>query len=200
MDPLSEACLSLNVKDVESGQINIGGCWVVRIPAYNDVTFGESLKGSYWLLIDGLDHPMLIQEDDCFLVVNHLGYRTSSEPVIEPVDLRSPLARAKSVIWPTAVATRHPGEYDNTLIGARLVFEEAKSNFLFDLLPPIIHIPTNSAVAPVFRSMLHVLAGENAAGKTLEAKCGIVSHLGSMLGLGRFFKRVLIHYTHDCVA
>jgi hypothetical protein len=65
--------------------------------------------------------------------------------------------------------TRHPGDCDNTLIGARLVFEETKPNCLFDLLPPIIHIPENSAVAPVFRSMLHVLAGEKAAGKMLGA-------------------------------
>jgi hypothetical protein len=30
MDPSSDACLSLNVKDVESWQIDIGGCWVVE--------------------------------------------------------------------------------------------------------------------------------------------------------------------------
>jgi cupin len=255
MDPLSDACLSLNVKDVETGQLHLAGRWVIRISASRDVIFHASLKGSTWLSIDGLDAPILLQEGDCYLVANPLGYRWSSEPDMEAADLGSTLVRANSVIWPTAVVTRHvvtrhPGDCDHTSIGARLVFEEAKSNFLFDLLPPIIHIPANSDVAPVFRSMLHVLADENAArqlgapvmidhlvrillvqalrtyiavedrargwlgaladakiGAALrrseqslseEAKCGIVSHLGSMLGLGRFFKRVLIHYTHDC--
>jgi transcriptional regulator GlxA family with amidase domain len=66
------------------------------------------------------------------------------------------------------------------LIGARLVFEEAKSNFLFDLLPPIIRIPANSDVAPVFRSMLHVLTGENAAEKTIGATV-ITNHLVHIL-------------------
>jgi hypothetical protein len=53
MNPLSDACLSVNVKDVESGQLHIGGCWVIRIPpSYSDVTFGASLKDSHWLSID----------------------------------------------------------------------------------------------------------------------------------------------------
>jgi hypothetical protein len=101
MDPLSDACLSLNVKDVGSGQI-VGGGWVIRNQAYRNVTFGASLKGSFWVSIDGLDHPILIEEGDCYLVANHHGYRTSSEPEIEAADLRSTLARANSVIWPTA--------------------------------------------------------------------------------------------------
>ena len=46
MDPSSDACLSLNVKDVESWQIDIGGCWVTRNQVYRDVTVGASLKDS----------------------------------------------------------------------------------------------------------------------------------------------------------
>src|ERR1700677_4510786 len=74
MDPLSDACLSLNVKDMESGQVQFGGHWVVRMPAHNGVLFGASLKGAYWLLIGGSDHPILIKEGDCYLVANHHGY------------------------------------------------------------------------------------------------------------------------------
>jgi hypothetical protein len=160
MDPLSDACLSLNVKEVESGQI-VGGGWMITNQAYRNVTFGASLKGSFLVSIDELDHPILIEAGDCYLVANHHGYRTRSEPEIEAADLRSTLARANSVIWPTVVATRHvvtrhPGDCDNTLIGARLVFEEEKPNFLFDLLPPIIHIPANSAVARWFRLADHI--------------------------------------------
>jgi AraC-like DNA-binding protein len=183
MDPLSDACLSLNVKDVESAQFHIGGCWVTRTPACGDMTFGTSLKGSDWLSIDGLDHPILIEEGDCYLIANHLGgYYKSSEPDMEAADLRSPLAQ--SVIWPTEVVTRHvvtrhPGECDHTLIGARLVFEE-RPNCLFDLLPPIIHMHANSDVAPVFRSMLRVLADENAARKKLGATV-TTNHLARIL-------------------
>jgi AraC-like DNA-binding protein len=185
MDPLSEACLSLNVKDVESGQIHIGGSWAIRIPPYNDVIFSASLKGSLWLSIDGVDHPTLIEEGDCYLVANHHCYLTSSEPDMEAADIPPTVTQANSVIWPTAVVTRHvvtrlPGDCDNTLIGARLVFEGAKPNVLFDLLPPLIHIHANSAVAPVFRSMLHALAGEIAAGLTLGATV-MTNHLVHIL-------------------
>jgi AraC-like DNA-binding protein len=183
MDPLSDACLSLNVKSVDSALIHVGGCWAARIPACGDIAVGASLKGSDWLSIDGLDHPILIQEGDCYLIANPLGaHHKSSEPDMEAADLGSPLAQ--SVIWPTEVMTRHvvtryPGECDHTLIGARLVFEE-RPNCLFDLLPPIIHIPANSDVAPVFRSMLHVLAGENAAREKLGATV-TTNHLARIL-------------------
>jgi AraC-like DNA-binding protein len=176
MDPLSDACLSLSVKDIESGQTHIGGCWDIRVPAYNDVTFGASLKGSFWVSIDELDHPILIREGDCCVIANHLGFRTSSEPDTEAADLRSTAERVVT----RHVVTRHPGPCDSTLFGARLVFEEAKSSCLFDLLPPIIRIPANSDVAPVFRSMLHVLAGENAAGKKLGATV-MTNHLVHIL-------------------
>jgi AraC-like DNA-binding protein len=168
MDPLSDACLSLNVKDMESGQVQFGGHWVVRMPAHNGVLFGASLKGAYWLLIGGSDHPILIKEGDCYLVANHHGYCVSTEPEVEAANLHSPLTQ--SVIWPTEIvtrhvvtrATRHSGECDHIKLGARLVFE-TMANPLLDLLPPFIHIHAKSDVAPVFRSMLHVLAAENAA-------------------------------------
>jgi AraC-like DNA-binding protein len=165
MDPLSDACLSLNVKDVDSAQVDIGGCWLITIPAiHNAMTVATSLKGSDWLSIDGLDHPLLIEEGDCYLITNRHGYQKSSEPDMGAAELRFPLAQ--SVMWPTEVVTRHvvtryPGDWNNTLIGARLAFEEP-ANCLFDLLPPIIHIPAYSDVAPVFRSILRLLIGENA--------------------------------------
>jgi AraC-like DNA-binding protein len=167
MDPLSNVCSSLNVKDVESGHVQIVGSWEIRIPAYRDVVFVACVKGSFWLSIDGLDQPILIEEGDCFLVVNHLGHRIGSEPDIESAE-RSGSARTHSVIWRTNVVTqhvviRHPGDCDTALIGARFVFEDAKAKPLFDLLPPVIHIRANSDVAPTFRSLLQVLAAENAA-------------------------------------
>jgi hypothetical protein len=62
MDPLSDACLSLNVKDADSAQVHTGGCWVTRVPSCGDMTFSANLQGSDWLSIDGIDHPMRIAE------------------------------------------------------------------------------------------------------------------------------------------
>jgi AraC-like DNA-binding protein len=165
MDPLSDACSSLTVKKSESGETHVGGRWRLRVPGSSDMTVGAMLKGSCWLSIDELAHPILIQEGDCYLLANHLGYSKSSAPDMEVADLRPTLVR--SMIWPAEVVTRHvvaqhPGDCDHTMIGARFVFEE-RTNRLFDLLPPIIHVRAKSDAAPVIRSLLRVLAGENAA-------------------------------------
>ena len=98
MDPLSDACLSQNVKDVDSGEFDISGSWVIRTPAYNAVTFDASLKGSFWLSINGLDHPILIQEGDCYLLAKQLVFCKSSGPDMGADAIRSPLARANSTI------------------------------------------------------------------------------------------------------
>jgi AraC-like DNA-binding protein len=165
MDPLSDAFFSLNVKDVESGQLHIGGCWAIRMLPAGGVDVFESTKGSFWLSVDELAHPILIQEGDCILVANQRGYCKSSEPDMEAAALHSTLARSITLADGSLTGNAvfgHRGDCDNTMGGARLIFEE-RASFLFDLLPPIIHIRANSNIAPVFRSMLHVLAAENAA-------------------------------------
>jgi AraC-like DNA-binding protein len=162
MDPLSDVCLSLSIKDLVSGQLHIGGRWAMKVPAYRDVVLSASLKGSFWVSINGLHDPILIEEGDCYLLANRLGYRTSSEPEMEAADLHSSLARANPMTsWPTYAVTQHRSGCDNTMFGVRLLFEES-ANVLFDLLPPIIHVRAKSDIAPVFRSMLHLLAGESA--------------------------------------
>jgi AraC-like DNA-binding protein len=164
MDPLSDACLSLKIQNMESAQVESGGCWATKVPSCGDLIFSAFIKGSSWLSIDGLGHPILIEEGDCFLIANRLGVWRSSKPDIEATDLGSPLGR--SIIWPTEVKSRHtivrhPSECDNIAISARFVFEDRK-NLLINLLPPLIHIHANSDAASVFRSMLHVLVCENA--------------------------------------
>jgi AraC-like DNA-binding protein len=164
MDPLSDVCLSLKIKTMESAQVDNGGCWVVGAQTNGDLTFGASIKGSSWLSMDGLDHPIPIAEGDCYMIANRHGHRRSSKPDIEAADLGFPLARV--MIWPTEVKSghimvRHPGECDNSSTGARFIFED-RTNLLINLLPPLIHIHANSDAASVFRSMLHVLVCENA--------------------------------------
>jgi AraC-like DNA-binding protein len=138
------------------------------------------------LSIDGLDHPILIQEGDCYLLAKQLGFCKSSEQDMEAAALRSPLTRVNSMIWPEVVVpgrhivSRYPGECGHTLIGSRLVFEE-RANRLFDLLPPIIHIEATWEVAPVFRTMLRVLIGENAA-QQLGAPA-MINHLVRILAV-----------------
>jgi AraC-like DNA-binding protein len=182
MDPLSDACLSLKIQNIESAQMYTGGCWVAGAQTSGDVILNAFTRGSSWLSMDGLDHPVLIEEGDCCLIANPRGFRRSSKPDIEAIDLGSSLARA--LIMPAEVKSghtivRHPGECDNSSIGARLVFEE-RTNLLINLLPPLIHIHTNSDAAFVFRSMLQVLVCENAAPRKFGAPA-MIDHLVSIL-------------------
>jgi AraC-like DNA-binding protein len=161
MDPLSDVCSSLNVKEIKTGENHIGGCWRIRVPTSGDMSVGASLKGSSWLSIDEIGHSTLIQEGDCYFVANHHGYRLTSQPEKESADRRA------SVVSPSEVLTRHvvtqyPGNCVHTMIGARFGFED-RTHCLFDLLPPIIHVRASVEAAPVIRSLLRILADENAA-------------------------------------
>ena len=166
MDPISDICSSLDVKDLETGQLHMGGRWAIRLPAYRDVTVCASLKGSYWLWVDGVDAPVRIEEGDCYLMASGVPHRISSDRETEAVDCDVALTQDNPVLsGSTHVITRHAGGRDNAMIGARFAFDEANANLLHDLLPPMIHVRANSETAPVLRSMLHVLTDETAAPK-----------------------------------
>jgi AraC-like DNA-binding protein len=181
MDPLSGACLSLKIQNMESAQFYGGGYWVSGAQTSGDLIFSASIKGSSWLAMVGLVHPILIEEGDCYVTTNPHGFRRSSKPDIEAADLSFPLARV--TIWPAEVKSghvviRYPGKCDNSSIGARLVFED-RTNLLINLLPPLIHIRANSDAASVFRSMLHVLVCENA----IPCKLGSLAMIDHLVGI-----------------
>jgi Cupin len=81
MDPLSDVCSSVEVKNPMTGQVRFGSSWAIREDDQSgrSVTLGAALKGSFWQLVDGVSAPIHIQEGDCYIRTN-VSHWFSSEP------------------------------------------------------------------------------------------------------------------------
>jgi len=166
MDPMSDICSSLVIKDLLSGQFHLTGRWAVRFPSCRDVTVCASVKGSHWLSVNGVDPPARIEEGDCYLIANSPSYRIGRDPWTDAVEWNIALTQEDHASpVSTEVAAEQASGHDIAVIGARFAFDDASANPLLSLLPPVIHVRASSEHAPVLRSMLHVLAAETAAPK-----------------------------------
>jgi AraC-like DNA-binding protein len=180
LDPISDICSWLDVEDVEAGQLQMEGSWAIRVPAGRGVTFCASLKGSYWLSVDGVDAPVRMEEGDCCLIADGRSHRVGSDPPTEATDDHvAPTQGEILMSGSTGVVSQQASGRTSTLIGARFVFSGAKANPVLDLLPPMIHVRANSESASVLRSMLHVVAGETTAPKLGAAV--MTNHLAHIL-------------------
>jgi AraC-like DNA-binding protein len=160
MDPLSDVCSFLEVKDLMTAQLRWGGPWAVR---YDDqsrrsVVLTVALKGSFWLSVDGIDAPILIQEGD-YYVLSSRSHCLHSEPETKSVPI-APLSPNDIDIEKLEATFPFSNEPMNITDGARLLIDEVKAGSFFDLLPPVIHVRADSTHAPVLRSVLSVLTYE----------------------------------------
>ena len=160
MDPLSDVCSLVEVKELVTGQLRMGGPWAWRDDdqSTRSVALGVALKGSFWLSVDGVDAPTHIREGDCFVLCTDLSYWMSSEPESKSIQFMpfSTKDNDRSLKSLEAVFPFHK-EPTNILAGTRFFVDGLNAGPLFDLLPPVIHVRADSTEAPVLRSVLSLL-------------------------------------------
>jgi AraC-like DNA-binding protein len=160
MDPLSDICSLLEVKDLMTAQLRWGGPWGVALcdQSRRSVILTAALKGSFWLSVDGVDAPILIQEGD-YYVLSSRSHCLHSEPESTSVPI-APLSPNDIDIEKLEATFPFSNEPMNITDGARLIIDEVKAGPVFDLLPPVIHVRADSTEAPILRSVLSVLTRE----------------------------------------
>jgi AraC-like DNA-binding protein len=173
MDPLSDVCSFVEMKELVIGMVQLGDIWAVRDDDQSKgrVILGVVLKGSFWLSVDGIDAPIHIQEGDCYVLCTDLSYWMSSEPESKSIQFMpfSTKDNDRSLKSLEAVFPFNK-EPTNTIAGTRFIVDGLQAGPLFDLLPPAIHVQADSTEAPVLRSVLSVLtyeAGNPRAGNQL---------------------------------
>jgi AraC-like DNA-binding protein len=163
MDPLSDVCSLVEVKELVTGHVQLGDIWGMRDDdqSTRSVALGVALKGSHWLSVDGVDAPIHVQEGDCYVLCTDLSYWMSSEQESKSIQFMpfSTKDNDRSLKSLEAVFPFHK-EPTNILAGTRFIVDGLNAGPLFDLLPPVIHVQADSTEAPVLRSVLSVLAYE----------------------------------------
>jgi len=139
MDPLSDVLSLLKPRSFMSGGVDHGGDWSVSFGPHPGIKFQAIVSGACWLVVDGVDEPVRVSAGDCYLLPRGRPFRLTSDLALPPVDgyelLRLPLNGAVRTI---------NGGGDCLSIGGYFGFSGRHAEILLAMLPPIVHLRTES--------------------------------------------------------
>ncbi|WP_340117244.1 AraC family transcriptional regulator [Pelagibius sp. 7325] len=136
MDPLSEVLSLLKPRSYVSSGFDAGGDWSLHFPLRSDVIKCYAvMSGGCWLAVDGIDDPVRLEADDCFVLPSGRPFRLASDLALTPQDSRTAFPPAE----PGGTVTLNGGG-GVLLVGSRFAVAGSHAGMLLRMLPPIVHI------------------------------------------------------------
>ncbi|MEB5485031.1 AraC family transcriptional regulator [Burkholderia pseudomallei] len=172
LDPLSEVLSLLSNQSSFFGGLKAGGNWAVRFPAPEGVKFNVLVRGACWLAVEGEEKPIWLEAGDCFLLSRRRPLSIGSDLSLPPLD-------AEELYRHAANSMAHCGTSEDCfLVGGRFTFGD-EADLLFDCLPPVAVIKSESDQAAVLRWALQRLSHELSTPSPGGAL--MVQHLGHIM-------------------
>lgn len=140
MDPLSDVLSLLRPHTYTVRGFDIGGAFSVRFPQHAGVKCYVAVSGEMWLVVDGEPAPVHVQAGDCLLLLRGLPFTLTNDPDLPPVSAASlGIERTKN----GDICTLGGGGTCLT-VGGHFLLDGRHGDVLFGLLPPIIHLRSES--------------------------------------------------------
>jgi AraC-like DNA-binding protein len=153
-DPFSDLLGFMNAQSVLSGGLIAGGPWAIDFPATDRIKFWGILHGNCWLVLEGEDGPIAVEEGDVFLLRAPRSHVLASDLTADRINLADVLEER------TGAIARY-GEGDEFfMIGGKVELADDCAQLLLDGLPPLIHIRAASRHAQSLRWLLEQLVRE----------------------------------------
>ncbi len=143
MDPLSDVLSLLKPRSYVSSGVDAGGAWSIQFPSQNKlIKCYAVVKGECWLAVDGVANAAHLKRGDCFVLPRGRPFRLAS-----CMDLPSePSSNYFPPPHPGAIVTINGGG-DFFLVGSRFGVSGAHADILMGMLPPIVHIHSETEQA-----------------------------------------------------
>ncbi|GAA3156813.1 AraC family transcriptional regulator [Nonomuraea salmonea] len=153
-DPLEDVLTLVGTTSRLSVGLVAGGRWALAFDPPDGVKFNAVRRGHCLLTVDGVPEPIELREGDCFLLVQPRAFTLASGPGVTP-------APAGPVFRAAAGGPARVGDGDDVeLMSGRFHFGERAGELLFDVLPPVIHVPASTTEATTVRWALELIAAE----------------------------------------
>lgn len=134
MDPPSSVLSLLKPRGHLSGRFDIGSKQAILFPKYEGIKCYAVLAGTCWLTVPDAE-PVLLRENDCFLLPSGRGFSLATDDPAHPVELHVLLA---------ALYNGASGFYDGdpacTLAGGHFLLGGDPADLLLGFLPPVVHL------------------------------------------------------------
>ena len=172
MDALSEVLSLLSTRSSYFAGLRAGRNWAIDFPPPEGIKFNAVVEGECWLTVDGVEESIHLQSGDCFLLTSPRRFSLAS-------DLSLPAVPSDTIYQHAVGGIAHEGTADAFfLVGGRFSFGE-EASLIFDGLPPVAVVKSDSDQASVLRWSLARLAHElthSSPGSALVAE-----HLGHIM-------------------
>lgn len=140
MDPLSEVLSLLKPRSTVSAGFDAGGQWSVQFPDQQKrIKCYAVVSGECWLSVAGVPDAVRLRTGDSFVLPSGRPFRMASDMSLEPVHASTifPPERAGGVVTLN-------GGGDFFCVGSRFAVSGSHANILMGMLPPVVHIRSES--------------------------------------------------------
>lgn len=148
MDPLSDVLLLLTTRSFSSGGFDAGGAWAVQFPPYRGMKCYAVESGQCWLSVEGIPDAVRLQTGDCFLLPSERSFRLASDLTLPPVDFK---AIVSTPVKGGILLVNGGG--DCFIVGGHFTLSGTHKDILLGMLPPIVHLQTESDRAELMWSL-----------------------------------------------
>jgi AraC-like DNA-binding protein len=140
MDPLSDVLSLLKPRSYSCGGTDVAGDFSVQYPRHEGIKCYAIVSGQRWLSVEGVRDPVHLTAGDCFLLPRGRPFRLASDLTLPSVDaLTIHSAQQKN----GGMLTINGGG-DCVTVGAHFILSHHHAGILLGVLPPIVHIRTES--------------------------------------------------------
>src|SRR5260221_6437907 len=163
MDPLSDVLSLLKPRSYMSAGFDAAGDWSIQFQDQQEsIKCGAVVSGQCWLSVAGVPDAVRLQTGDCFLLPSGRPFRLASDMTLMPVDAVTIFSTARN----GGIVT-HNGGGEFFLVSSRFVLAGNHAGILLRMLPPIVHIRSESDQAALRWSverMMHELRARQPGG------------------------------------
>ena len=140
MDPLSDVLSLLKPESYMSGGMDAGGDWSIQFePPYACTKCFAVVSGHCWLSMDGMIDALLLEAGDCIVLPHGRPFRLANNLTLTPVELQAVISaplNGQVLSWNGGGACLG--------LSASFTFAGDHTSILLNLLPPIVHIRSDS--------------------------------------------------------
>jgi AraC-like DNA-binding protein len=139
MDPLSDVLSLLKPRSYASGGFDVGGELSVQFPHHEGIKCYALVSGHCWLSVEGVPEAVHLKAGDCFLLPPGRPFRLASDLSLTPIDYRTILSAKRD----NGISSYNGGG-NCLIVGGHFVLTGKHAGILLRMLPPIVHLRTES--------------------------------------------------------
>ncbi|MDM0065314.1 AraC family transcriptional regulator [Variovorax sp. J31P207] len=174
MDPLSDICATIQVRNASCTRVEASAPWGVITPGLRGVNFVLLVRGSCVLKVASHPTPIALRSGDVFITLDQTCYEVSDEPQSRLQDCQDVLATKVG-----NTVTIGGGGAPSTFVNGVFELNPIDAKPLLSALPSFLYLRAGLERSHAFESVLGMLANE--AGRLAMGSDALIARLFEIL-------------------